>query len=152
MSAPRLEAPLGAEGGAGSRKEAADAVAAAAAAVRAVDECLADQTLELSLDSFWKARSVSLGDASMHDSLTWSSSLFIFVATLLPSVGCVLLFSAMGYGDTVFRYLDSHHETSSTLLSMAVTLLLLLYLADFSYWQQYWQCTDGTVPVGSYVQ
>ena len=127
------------EGGAGAGKDAAAAVAAAAAAVRAVDEALADQTQALTLDSFWKARTVSLGDASMHDSLTWTSSFFIFVATCLPAVGCVLLFSAMGYGDSVFRSLDSHYETSSGLLSMAVMLLLLLYLADFSYWQQYWQ-------------
>ena len=119
--------------------DAAVAVAAHAEAVRAVDEALAIQQDELTLDSFWKARTVSMGDASMHDRLELSSSIFILAMTAVPALGCVLLFSASGYGVTVYTWLVAHEDSSNTMIGLAMGLLLLLYLADFTYWQLYWQ-------------
>ena len=50
-----------------------------------------------------------------------------------PAIG-VLLFSGMGYGEQLYRWLRAHEALSNKLLAGGLCLLLLLYLLDFSSW------------------
>ena len=59
----------------------------------------------------------------------------LFVLACLPQLVFILAFSAIGYGEHFWSYLRDRHEYFTSFCGAGATLLLALYLLDFTYWE-----------------
>jgi hypothetical protein len=74
---------------------------------------------------------------SKQRSTAWSS-FFMVVLIGVPNVCATIGLSGIGWGAQIFNYLLEYSDSSNNVLFGSAGLLMLMYLADFSYWTGCW--------------
>ena len=64
----------------------------------------------------------------------WGRVAALLVAQLFVLAGFSLVYTELGYGATIYRFLATHHSLYYYTIRITGAMVLLLYLLDFRYW------------------